>query len=175
MWPQSAFVRMPDRRRVQVQHGRFILSACLLRYRLLLVQLLTLTACLPTTNTISNKQNTALAIVRTSAPRETPLALKFSATIRVVESERTLSLLLGPTHRPPIFAFCVYPITTQMHCSCQFLSCRFKNFSPETLVTFLLRLFSRQITSLRLFVSPRTRAIHTWTTKHPITSEIQNG
>ncbi len=29
--------------------------------------------------------------------------------------------------------------------------------------------------SLRFFVSPRTRAIHTWITKHLITSEIQNG
>ncbi len=29
--------------------------------------------------------------------------------------------------------------------------------------------------SLRFFVSPRKRAIHTWTTKHPITSVIQNG
>jgi hypothetical protein len=62
------------------------------------------------------------------------MALKSSAAIVIVESERTLPLLLGPTHRPSIFAF-----------SCQLLLCRFQNFSPETLVTSLLRLQLLQI------------------------------
>ncbi len=89
-----------------------------------------------------------------------------------------LLFFLDPPTGLPSLPFRVYPITTQMHGSCQFLSCRFKNFSPETLVTFLLLLFSHQIIympSLRFFVSPRKRVIHTWTTKHPITSVIQNG
>ena len=87
----------------------------LLRCRLLLVELLTLTACLPTTNKHDIEQNTALAIVRTSVPRETPMALKLSAAIVIVESERILPLRLGHTHRPSIFApLRVYPITTQI-------------------------------------------------------------
>ena len=63
---------------------------------------------LPSDNKYDIQQNTALAIVRTSAQRETPLALKLSAT-PVVESERTLPLLLEPTHRPSIFAFLCLP------------------------------------------------------------------
>jgi hypothetical protein len=116
-----------------------------------------------------------LALVRTSAQRKTPLALKLSAAIVFVESGRTLPLLLGPTGLPSL-PFRVYPITTQMHCLCQFLSYRFKNFSPETLVTFFLRLFSHiNMPSLRFCVSPRTRVIHTWTAKHPTTSVVQKG
>ena len=76
----------------------------LVRYTLLLVLLLTFTTC-HSDNKHDLQQNTALAIVRTSAPRETPMALKLSATTAVVESERALPLLLGPTHRPSIFAF----------------------------------------------------------------------
>ena len=79
----------------------------LVRYTLLLVQLLTFTAFVPN-NEHDIQQNTALAIVRTSAQRETPLALKLSAT-PVVGSERTLPLLLGPTHRPSIFAVLCLP------------------------------------------------------------------
>ena len=110
---------MPDRRRwLQVQHGRFILFAymfALLRCRLLLVELLTLTACLPTLNKHDIEQNAALAILRTSVPRETPTALKLSAAIVIVESERILPLLLGPIHRPSIVApLRVHPITTQI-------------------------------------------------------------
>jgi hypothetical protein len=105
-----------------VQHGRFVCPLCipfaLVRYTLLLVQLLTFTAFVPN-NEHDIQQNTALAIVRTSAPRETPMALKLSAAIVIVESERNLPLLLGLTHRPFIFAlpFRVYPLTTQMPCS----------------------------------------------------------
>jgi hypothetical protein len=89
--------------------GGFVLSAyvCLARYRLLLVQLLTFTTC-RSDNKHDLQQNAALAIVRTSAPREIPMALKLSATA-VVESERNLPLLLSPTHRPPIFDFSRLP------------------------------------------------------------------
>ena len=79
----------------------------LVRYTLLLVQLLTLHR-LPSDNEHDIQQNTALAIARTSAQRETPLALKLSVT-PVVESERTLPRLLGPTHRPSIFAVLCLP------------------------------------------------------------------
>jgi hypothetical protein len=37
------------------------------------------------------------------------MALKLSAAIVIAESERILPLLLGPTHRPPIFAFLCLP------------------------------------------------------------------
>lgn len=102
---------MPDRRWVQVQHGRFFCPLCipfaLVRYTLVLVLLLTFTAFLPNIEH-DIQQNTALAIVRTSAQWETPLALKLSVT-PVVGSERTLPLLLGPTHRLSIFAFLCLP------------------------------------------------------------------
>ncbi len=93
---------------------------------------------LPSNNEHDIQQTTALAIVRTSAPRETPSALKLSATA-VVESERTLPLLLGPTGFPSLLF-----VSTES--PSQLLACRFKNFFPETLVTFLLRLLSHQIT-----------------------------
>jgi hypothetical protein len=51
---------------------------------------------------IQPNTTTALAIVRTSAPRETAMALKLSAVIVIVECERTVPLLLGPTCRPSI-------------------------------------------------------------------------
>ncbi len=140
----------------------------LVRYTLLLVRLLTFTTCLPI----------ALAILRSSAPLEIPMALTLSAVIVIVESERTLLFFWDPPTGLPSFPFRVYPIATQIHCSCQFLFCRFKNFSPETLVTFLLRLWLLQImlyAFITFFFLLRRRAIHTWTTKHPITSVIPNG
>ena len=78
--------------------------------------------------------------------------LWFSSATLVVESERAL---------PSSLLFCVYPITIQMHCKCPFLFCRFKNFSPETLVTFLLRLFSHQITlyAFMTFLNTSTTAV----------------
>jgi hypothetical protein len=129
----------------------------LLRCRLLLVELLTLTACLPTINKHDIQLNAALAIVRTSAPLETPLALKLSATA-VVESERIASSLffLGtPTYLPssPLCVFTQSPPKSRKHGSCPFLFCRFKNFSPETLVTFLLRLCLLQIIMLYAFMT----------------------
>ena len=123
----------------------YLSCICLVRYTLLLVLLLTFTTC-HSDNKHDLQQNTALAIVRTSAQRETPLALKLSAIV-IVESERTPTLFFwDPPTGLPSLPFRVYPITTQMQCSCQFLPCRFKNFSPETLVMFLLCLFSHQIT-----------------------------
>ena len=106
---------------------------------------------LPSDNEHDIQQNTALAIVRTCVPRETPLALKLFAN-PVVESERVLPLLLGLTHRPSIFAFSCLP-NHHLNALCShFFSCRFKKFSPETLVTFLLHLFSHQI-SLYAFIT----------------------
>ncbi len=133
MWPQSAFVWMRDWRRVQVQHGHFILTAYVCfgwKYVVVSTAAYThrLPACLSTTNMIFNKTKQQL--------------WRSYGKVR----RGTLSLLLVPPTGLPSLPYRVYPITTQMNCSCPFLSCRFKNFSPETLVTFWLRLFSHQIT-----------------------------
>ncbi len=100
---------MPDRRWVKVQYGRFILSAYVCFGQIyVVVSAAAYTHRLPSDNEHGIQQNKkkALAIVRTSAPRETPMALKLSAAIVIVESARALPLLLGPIHRPPIF--CLY-------------------------------------------------------------------
>jgi hypothetical protein len=87
----------------------FLYMFALVRYTLLLVLLISYIHHLPSDNEHDLQQNEALAIVRTSALRETPMALKLSAAIVIVESERTLPILLGHTHRPPIFAFLCLP------------------------------------------------------------------
>jgi hypothetical protein len=81
----------------------------LVGYTLLLVQLLTyIHRRLPSDNEHNIQQNTALAIVRASAPRETPMALNLSASIVIVESEHTHSLFFW-SHRPSILAFSCLP------------------------------------------------------------------
>ncbi len=156
-------------------HCPLCICLLLLRCRLLLVQLLlTFTARLPTTNTTFNKTQLwwAYGQVRRGKPH-----CHWNCLQRSLSKVSAPSLFfLGSSTGLPSSPFRDYPITTKMHWSCQCLFCRFKNFSPETLVTFLLRLFSHQsrsMPSLRYFGSPRTRAIHTWTTKQRITSVIQ--
>jgi hypothetical protein len=109
-------------------------------------------------------------------------ASKLFATRIIVESEHTpLASCAPPPPPPPFFNLVLsffFTLHYEMDCACSCLFCRFKDFSPEALVTFLLRLVSNQVMLCFHDGSSflhRTLAINTWTATKRITSVIQSG
>ncbi len=115
---------MPDRRWVQVQHGPlYPLFICLLVLDIALLLFVQLLSSLhsyrpPSDNEHDIQQNIkkASAIVRTSAPRETPMAFKLSAAIVIVESERTPPSSSGS--HPPLASRLRLSVSTQSPPKC---------------------------------------------------------
>jgi hypothetical protein len=71
-------------------------------------------------------------------------ASKLSARRIIVESEHNPRCFLCPSP-PSSILFIILHIHYEMDCVRSCLFCRFKDFSPEALVTFLLRLFLNRV------------------------------